>query len=463
MSARPLTRKELWKEIWTLAWPIAGSNFLLRGAVIVDTAMVGRLGAAALAGIGIAQIPVFLAMAVERGLGIGGQVLVAYHTGANEPDRRLKVARAVVALSLMSAVVVAAFLWLISPPICRWMSAGDAMLAEALAFLQVYYVVFVFSGMFYVFSAIFQGAGDTKTPLYVTIGVNVLHVLMSYLFIFGKHGFPDLGVRGAALSMGVSELMGTVVLAVIATRRGLWNPGIKGLSWGASKAVTRIGGPTVMERLLVNGMQGIYTRLLTGFGTAAIAAHRIGIDIEAIAFLPALGFGQAATTAVGQRLGAGDPEGARRAGWVTAQAALIFMGVLGLTYYFFAEEWMRLFTPDPEVIALGVRFMTVAAFIQVPLSFAIVVAGALRGAGETRWVMSMPIVGGWLVRLPLGYLLGYVMGFGIMGVWWTMFLDWLIRGSLISLKFKFAKFRLGEKVRIPPKPAPVVATREVGG
>lgn len=446
-----------------MAWPVAGSNFLLRGAVIVDTAMVGRLGAASLAGLGIAQIPVFLAMAVERGLGIGGQVLVAYHTGAKEPDRRLKVSRAVVALSLLSAVAVAGVLWLISPPICRWMSAGDAMLQEALAFLQVYYFLFVFSGLFYVFSAVFQGTGDTKTPLYVTLGVNVIHVALSYGFIFGKLGFPDLGVRGAALSMGISEFIGTVVLAVIATRRGLWNPGIKGLSWGATKAVTRLGGPTVMERLFVNGMQGIYTRLLTGFGTAAIAAHRIGIDIEAVAFLPALGFGQAATTAVGQRLGAGDPDGARRAGWVTSEAALVFMGVLGITYYFFGEQWMRLFTPDPEVIALGTRFCVVAAFIQVPLSFAIVVAGALRGAGETRWVMAMPLVGGWLVRLPLGYLLGYVMGFGIMGVWWTMFIDWMIRGTLISWKFKTMEFRLGEKVRVPPKPAPVVATREVGG
>jgi putative MATE family efflux protein len=463
MSAPPVSRRELWKEIWKLAWPIAGSNFLLRGAVIVDTAMVGRLGAAALAGLGIAQIPIFLAMAVERGLGVGGQVLIAYHTGAKEPERRLKVARAVVALSLLIAISVAVLLWFVTPTLCRWMGASDAMLAHALSFLKVYYIVFVFSGLFFVFTAIFQGAGDSKTPLYVTVGVNAVHVLMSYLFIFGSHGCPKMGVAGAALSLGASEFLGTIVLATIATRRGLWSPGIKGLSWGATKAVYRIGGPTVLERLFVNGMQGFYTRMLTGFGTAAFAAHRIGIDMEAFAFLPAMGFGQAATTAVGQRLGAGDPDGARRAGWVTAQISVMFMGILGLSYYFFAEQWMRLFTSDPEVIAYGIRFCTIAAFIQIPLAFAIVIAGALRGAGETRWVMAMPIVGGWLVRLPLSYLLGYVMGFGVMGVWWTMFVDWTIRGSLISLKYRYMKFRLGEKVRIPAKPAPVVATREIGG
>jgi putative MATE family efflux protein len=456
-------RLELWREIWMLAWPIAGTNFLLRGAMIVDTAMVGRIGAAALAGVGIAHVPVFLSMAVERGLGVGGQILIAYHTGAKEPERRLKVARAVVALSFLVAIAVAVLLMVISPTLCRWMGANDEMMREALRFLNVYYWVFIFSGMFYVFSAIFQGAGDTRTPLYVTIGVNACHVILSYIFIFGKFGLPSQGVAGAAWALGVSECLGTITLAILATRRGLWSPGIRGLSWGATKAVSRLGGPTVVERLIVNGMQGVYTRLVTGFGTAAFAAHRIGIDMEAFAFLPALGFGQAATTAVGQRLGAGDPKSARRAGWVTAQMSVILMGLLGLSYFFFAEEWMRLFTTDPEVIAYGVRFCTVAACIQVPLAFALTIAGALRGAGETRWVMTMPLVGGWLIRLPLSYLLGYVLGFGIMGVWWTMFIDWFIRGSLISLKFRFMKFRMGEKVRMAPKPPPVVATREVGG
>ena len=456
------TQRTLWREIWQLAWPIAGTNFLLRGASIIDTAMVGRLGAASLAGLGIAQIPVFLAMAVERGLGVGGQILIAYHTGADEPERRLKVSRAVVVLSSVIALLVALILWFITPQLCRLMGANEEMLTYALRFLRVYYFLFIFSGLFYVFSAIFQGAGDSRTPLYVTGFVNVLHIVLSYVFIFGHLGLPRMEIAGAAVGMGISEMLGSITLAVIAIKRGLWLPGLKGLSLGATRAVARLGGPTVGERLLVNGMQGFYTRLLTGFGTAAFAAHRIGIDMESIAFLPALGFGQAATTAVGHRLGAGDADGARRAGWITAWMSAAFMGLIGLSYYVFAEQWMRLFTSDPEVIAYGIKFCTVAAMIQVPLAFALVIAGALRGAGETRWVMTMPLLGGWLVRLPLGYLFGYVLGFGLMGVWWMMFVDWLLRGTLISLKFKTVRFRLGDKVRVPPKAPPIIATREAG-
>ncbi|MBD3297281.1 MAG: hypothetical protein GF341_01395, partial [candidate division Zixibacteria bacterium] len=246
-------RLALWKEIWRLAWPIAGTNLLLRGAVIVDTAMVGRLGAAPLAGLGIAQIPLFLSMAVMRGMGVGGQILVAYHTGAQEPERRLKVARAVVVISSVVAVLVAVILWLISPLLCRLMGANEAMTVHALKYLNIYYIVFIFSGLFYVFSSIFQGAGDSRTPLYVTLGVNACHVFISYVTIFGKLGFFEQGVAGAAWSLGVSEMLGTVVLATIAARRGLWQPGIRKFSLGAIRAVMRLGGPTVGERLIVNG------------------------------------------------------------------------------------------------------------------------------------------------------------------------------------------------------------------
>jgi putative MATE family efflux protein len=463
MSPPPATAgyREITRQVWRLAWPIAGTNFLLRGAAIVDTAFVGHLSEIALAGMGIAMVPLFLSMAVMRGLGIGAQVLIAYHTGANEPERRFKIARAVVAFSTMVALLIAVFLWYASPTMCRWMGADPATVTEAMDFLYVYYTLFIFSGLFFVLSAIFQGTGDAKTPLYTTIGVNVLHLVISYGTIFGKLGMPDLGVAGAALGLGISELAGAIVLAVIATRRGLWSPRLRGISLGATKAVWRLGAPTVGERLIVNGMQGVYFRMLTSFGTTAVAAHRIGIDMEAVAFLPALGFGQAATTIVGQRLGAGDEVGARRAGWITTLIALVFMSLLGLSYYVFAEQWMRIFTNNPAVIALGVKFCSVAALIQIPLAFAMVLAGALRGAGETRWVMMMPLLGGWIIRLPAAYLLGYTLGYGLMGVWWVMLLDWTVRGAAIAYKFAVMKFRLGDHVKAPPKPPPVVPTREL--
>lgn len=455
-------RRRLLREIWTLAWPIAGSNFLSRAASIVDTAMLGRYSATALAGMGIAQVPVFVAMAIQRGLGVGGQVLIAYHTGAKEPERRLKVARAVIVICLMVSAALALILWPLSPWMCRFMGADGETLRQALDYLRIYYLTLVFSGTFFVFSAIFQGAGDSRTPLIVTLGVNLLHVLIAFTTIFGMFGAPKLGVMGASLGLGISEGAGAVALAVIARRRGLWNPDIKGLSLRAARAVWALGSPTAAERLIVNTMQGLYYRFLTGFGPAAIAAHRIGIDMEAVAFLPALGFGQAATTIVGQRLGAGDEKGAREAGWMTTWIAVAFMSILGLSFYFFSHQWIALFTNDPAVRVLGIKFCTVAAAIQIPLALSLVLAGALRGAGETKWVMITPILGGWFVRLPLSYLFGYTLGFGLMGVWWSMLGDWVARSIALVWKFKTLKFRLGSHIQ-PPPPAPIAtATKDLG-
>jgi putative MATE family efflux protein len=456
-------RRRLFREIWTLAWPIAGSNFLSRAASIVDTAMIGRVSATALAGMGIAQVPVFVAMAVQRGLGIGGQVLIAYHTGAREPERRLKVARAVVAICALVSIGLGLLLWPLSPWMCRFMGAQGETLQHALSYLRIYYLALVFSGTFFVFSAIFQGAGDSRTPLVVTLGVNLLHVLIAYTAIFGKFGAPKLGVMGASLGLGISEGAGAIALAAIAYRRGLWNPDIKGLSLRAAKAIWGLGSPTAAERLIVNTMQGFYYRFLTDFGPAAIAAHRIGIDMEAVAFLPALGFGQAATTIVSQRLGAKDEKGARQAGWMTTWIAVAFMTILGLSFYLFSHQWIALFTDDPAIRVLGVKFCTVAAAIQIPLALALVLAGALRGAGETRWVMLTPVLGGWIVRLPLSYLFGYTLGFGLMGIWWSMMGDWVTRSLALALKFKTLKFRLGSRMHLPVPPAPIdTATKDLG-
>jgi putative MATE family efflux protein len=369
----------------------------------------------------------------------------------------------VVAICALVSIGLGLLLWPLSPWMCEFMGAHGETLEHALSYLRVYYLTLIFSGTFFVLSAVFQGVGDSRTPLLVTLGVNLLHVLIAYSTIFGKFGAPRLGVVGAALGLGISEGVGAVALGIIAARRGYWKPDIRGLSLRAAKAVWALGSPTAAERLIVNTMQGVYYRFLTGFGPAAIAAHRIGIDMEAVAFLPALGFGQAATTIVGQRLGAKDEKGARQAGWMTTWIATVFMALLGLSFYLFSHQWIALFTNDPAVRVLGIKFCTVAAAIQIPLALAIVLAGALRGAGETRWVMFTPVLGGWIVRLPLSYWFGYTLGFGLMGIWWSMMGDWLARALALTLKFKTLHFRLGARMQVPVStPAIDTATKDLG-
>jgi len=414
-----------------LALPIVGSNLLQRGVGIVDTLMVGRLGAAELAAVGLAQLLIFFQMALVFGLGIGLTVMVGYHTGAGDAARRAQTIRTGLALGLGLAAGLS-FLGLWGS---RWaaalLGATDRVLDLAVAYLVVPWLLFAFLVFLHLLSAIFQGAGDTRTPLKVVAVVNLLHVAVALPLVFGLLGAPALGVVGAAVGSGVSEAVGVAWLLVLARRRGLLLPG----AWADREAVLRmgrVGWPAIGERLVTNGMQLVFARVVIGFGVAVYAAHQVGLNIEALSFLPGVAFAQAATALVGQRVGAGDPEGARRAAGQALLVALAVMSAFGVAFVLAPALWVRLFTPEPEVLAWGAPLLRIMGLLQVPLAIALALAGSLRGAGETRSVLLAAIVGGWVVRIPLAVGLGVWAGYGILVVWLTMVLDWVVRALLMG-------------------------------
>jgi len=419
-----------------LALPIAGSNLLQRGVGIVDTLMVGRLGAAELAGVGLAQLLIFFMMALVYGLGIGSTVAVAYHTGAGDPNRRANAIRASLLLGLAAAAVLSLLgLWA-SEATARLVGASGEVLTLTLQYLIITWSFFIFKVMLHMAASIFYGVGDSRTPLSIIVFVNLIHVAIAFPLVFGWSGAPKMGVQGAAIASVVSEGFGAIVLLLMVFRRGWlsWEG-----RWGDAVEVRRIvsiGSPAIGERLVTHGMQLVYARLVIAFGVTAYAAHQVGLNIEALSFLPALGFAQAATTVVGQRLGAGDWAAARRSGIYATWLAAAMMSAFGITYLLFPSGWVALFTADQEVLEYGRTLMWIMALLQPPLAIALALKGALRGAGETKVVLYAAILGGWVVRLPLAYLLGTQWGWGLVWVWLTMWLDWCVRGAVVLLRFR---------------------------
>ncbi|MGH7409897.1 MAG: MATE family efflux transporter [Candidatus Methylomirabilis sp.] len=425
-----------------LALPIAGSNLLQRGVGIVDALMVGRLGAAELAAVGLAQLLIFFMMALVYGLGIGSTVAVAYHTGAGDPRRRADAIRASLLLGLTTAVVLSLLGLLASEPIARLVGASGSVLALTLQYLIITWTFFIFKVMLHMAASIFYGVGDSRTPLSIIVFVNLIHVAIAFPLVFGWAGAPQMGVQGAAIASVASEAFGAIVLLLMAFRRRWLSS--KG-RWGDAVEVRRIvsiGSPAMGERLVTHGMQLVYAKLVIAFGVAAYAAHQVGLNIEALSFLPALGFAQAATTVVGQRLGAGDGAAARRSGIYATWLAVATMSAFGVTYVLFPSEWVALFTADQEVLGYSRTLMWIMAFLQPPLALALALKGALRGAGETKVVLYAAILGGWVVRIPLAYLLGIQLGWGLVAVWLTMWLDWWVRGAVVLLRFR--RLRWGE-------------------
>jgi putative MATE family efflux protein len=429
-------QRQIRRAVLTLALPMVGSDLLQRGVNVVDALLVGRLGAAELAAVGLSQLLLMFVMALVYGLGVGATVMVAFHTGATDARRRAWAARTVLLVGGTATLVLGGAGILFSDAVVRFMGGEGRLLDLTHAYLQVTWYLFGSYVFLHLLSAVFQGVGDTRTPLKAMVWVNILHILVAVPLIYGLWGFPQWGVAGAALGSGLSEGVGAAWLFRQAARRGLFGTWKIGWSPHELWRILRVGLPAMGERLITHGMQVVFARIVISFGVAAYAAHQVGLNIESLSFLPGLGFAKAATTLVGQRLGAQDAEGARRSARQANLLGLVIMSAWGASFVLFPRAWVNLFTPDPEVLAFSVSLMTVLGLMQPPLAVAMVISGALRGAGETPVVLAAAIVGGWCIRLPLAHFGGVVAKLGMTMIWATMALDWTVRGAIVVWRFR---------------------------
>jgi len=459
MSTR-MTDRSLIRVIWALSWPIAGANFLLRGVGIIDTALVGRLGGTALAAVGVSQVIIFVALVAIRGIAVGGQVTVAYHTGAKDPERARSAAGAAVSLGIGFSLLAMLVMPSLAPSLASLVGSSSPTIAQAVAYLYWVWIFIAFRSLLIIITQVFQGYGDSRTPLWVTSGVTAVHVIIAYPLVFGAWGFAQWGVAGASFATGVSECAGVIVLWVIGVRRKMIDVCVWRCAGKDLREVWRTGFPTTGERFFMTSMQFAFTRILNSISEAAFAAFRVGVDIQAFSFLPGLGFANAATTLVGQNLGAKNQPRAKKSALVTLWMTYGYMFIMGLTFFFLGQYWYRIFTTDPEVIQHGVVFMKFAGFQQIPLAAAMVLSGALRGAGENRWVMYASFLFGWGMRIPLAFLATDILGGGAEWAWFFIALDWSLRAVWMYVRFRSDNWRLSPRP-VPVKPSDAMPPREV--
>lgn len=439
------SNRQLRHAIYSLALPIVWSNLLQRGVGIVDAMLVGHLGANELAAVGMAQLIIFLANALNMGIGVGSMIIVARATGANKLDERCKAAGTSFAMGVIASFFLSIIGYLISYQAAMMIGTSHQIALLAEDYLHIIFIFFTARGLIYILSSVFQGAGDSKTPLHVIIWVNIIHVIIAYPMIYGFTYEPlsiyisPYGVKGAAWANGLTELGGIIVLFWLAIKKGLINLSSCRIDIECFKKITSLSLPVFIERILITTMQMAYARIMISFSIAAYAAFQIGFNIQSLAFLPGLGFAQAATAMVGQNMGAKNPERAKHVGYQSNLIALVFMTLFGVSYLVIPNFWVSLFTTDPEVVSYGIIFCYISAIIQAPLASSIVFAGALRGAGQTRFVMYTTILGSWGIRLPFAYIFGILFKGGILLVWIALIVDWVVRSLILLYRFRWGK------------------------
>lgn len=425
--------------VWALAWPTIvgfGAQTFVRFA---DFVMVGGLGPEALAAVGLGGQVYWLVQAIANLVPTGLAAVIARAVGAGDTARSDAALRQGILLTTAFAGAVTLFGLPFTDFAIAVYGVEPAVVAQGSDY--VYWMLWgtIPFSIGFVFATALRAAGDVRTPLYVGLVMNVLNVGLNWVLIYGHLGAPALGVAGAAMSSSIVMALQAVLLL------GLWGTGRlvlvpHGGSFRPDLALCRrlftIGYPAAVEQLLFQlGLLG-FQRIMSLYGTAAIAAYNVGAQILSLSFIPGIGFATAASTLVGQHLGAEAPETARRSGWRATAGAVGSMTVIGLSIIVTAEPLARIFSDDAEVVALTVDFIWILGAVQPLMAIEFALGGSLRGAGDTFYPMIAVFCGLFLARLVPAALLGFVVGAPLQVVWCALVGDYAIKALMLIRRFR---------------------------
>ncbi len=449
------SRSPIWNILW-LAWPLFLEQILATFVSFADTAMVGSLGVEATASVSISNSFVFLLNGAMTALGTGLTAYIARSVGAKDYEA----AKAYVRHSLILLAMVGLPLVIVMVSLHRhipmWMGAEPEILDTAAEYMLITSSCRLFQIAIMVLGSVFRGRGDTKTPLVINTVVNLLNVTGNYLLIYPTHEAhllflaftvpgAGMGVAGAALSTGLSWVLGGTALGVMLftkkdpsriSLRDSFLPDIPLIG-----RVVKLSVPAMLERMSMSLSGIVVTRCIASLGTIAIASNSVYSTVESISYMPAFAFSVAATTLVGQALGGKKPDLAIRYTHLTNRVGILLMTGAGICLYVFARPLCSLITRDEEAIKLAVECLRVVAFVQPIQTAAWIYAGALRGAGDTRYPFYITTVCNWCIRALGVVLCIVVLHLSLPWAVFCMCLDNLGRMILTGLRFRGGKWK----------------------
>ncbi len=423
----------------TLSYPAILAQLSSVMMQYIDTSMVGHLGAAAGASIGLMSTCLWLFGGFCMAATSGFSVQVAHLFGANDFGGARSVLRQALVCCLGFSMMLGLVGAGISPFLPHWLGGGPDIAPDATRYFLIMTLFMPAMQLDWMCAAILQASGNMKVPSLLSIGMCVLDVVFNYLFIY----ILDMGVTGAALGSGLAEVLtAAAMFSFLAFKspelnlrqeKGSFRP----VSQVVKKALG-ISGPMALQNILMRGGYIASTMIVAPLGTISIAANSFAITAESFCYMPGYGIADAATTLVGQSVGAGRRKLAHRFAWITTFLAMGIMGVLAVLMYLFAPQMMGLLTPDGEVISLGARALRLEAFAEIGYAASIVAYGAFVGAGDTKWPSIMNFGSMWIVRIIPAVFLTRI--YGLMGFWMAMAIELNFRGIIFLVRLYRGKW-----------------------
>jgi len=426
------------RELVLLAYPVVLTHLSGSAMHVVDSIMVGRLGATELAAVGYGGIWLWTALTLFIGTATGVQTFVSQADGAG--DHHLcgrwtwQGFYAVAPITVLGVVVFVS----VFPSLLALLGPSDGLREHALAYVEWRALGCLGLGTFMVLSSFFRGIGDTRTPLLASLLATSLNVVADYALIFGKLGFPAWGVAGAGAATALAECTGAAVLWFAYRRRKFarFATGPVAPSRIDMARFLRTSMPIGGQWFIEMSSFALFSTLVALMGDASMAASQALIALLSLSFMQAVGIGIAAATLVGRYVGAQDPPSAERTHrHALALGCLLATGV-ALLLLSAPELLIRLFTSDPDVIRLGAPLVRLGALVQVFDALNIIASGSLRGAGDTRWPFAAQSLVAWCVSLPLAWVGGVWLGHGVLGAWAALAVGMSVLTVVLLLRFR---------------------------
>ena len=433
--------------IFKFAIPMLIGNVFQQLYNVVDSIIVGRyIGKQALAAVGASFPLIFMMISFVVGVAMGTTIIVSQYFGARDIKMVKRSIETLYVFLFFASIIVTILGISLSGPIFRLINLPEDVMPQAITYFNVYLLGTIFFFGFNGISSVLRGLGDSKTPLYFLVISTIMNVILVWLFV----AVFKWGVAGSAWATVIAQA-GAFFTGVIYLNRTHEIVKLNSLKLVFDRAIFRkslmIGLPTGLQQTFVSmGMLAV-TRIVNGFGTDVIAAYSVAMRIDSLAVMPAMNFGAALSTFVGQNLGANKPERVKQGFKATFMMSGALALLTSLFVIVFRGQLMHLFTDDVAVIAIGAEYLVIVSSFYIFFSAMFVIGGVMRGAGDTLIPMFITLFALWVIRIPAAWILSRY--FGVDGIWWSIPVAWFIGMSLSYLYYLKGNWKT--KVVVTPR------------
>ncbi|MCP4755944.1 MAG: MATE family efflux transporter [Proteobacteria bacterium] len=431
------------RAIYKLAWPTIVAVLLENLATTIDMIMVGRLGPAEIASVGFTSMIFWLLSALVMGVQVSVTAIVARNIGANKPEEASRALGQALVLGTIASIVVIVFTFSMAPFIFGLFGVERDVFELSVSYLRILCFSQFFFAIIAIASGALRGAGDTRSPMFIMLVGTVIHIVLNYLLILGNLGFPALGVRGAAIGTTTSHAVTAVIYLVLLFKGKLiLRLSLKDFKWDSyrTRQIVRLAVPASAEMVVLQFGLLIYARFIVSYGTPALSGYQVGMQVLSLSFIPHSGFGVAASTLIGQNLGALRKKEAKKAGWICVFWGMLSMGLMGVFYLFFSRELASIFVDDSEVIEIAASFIRIVAICQAGMSIHFTLSGALRGAGDTRFPLYITFAGMYGIRIPAAFVVTRLLGLEVWVAFSLLIFDYILRDTCILTRYARGKW-----------------------